>query len=62
MLQFHHLYPETKVDNITSLAGRCSLALVWAEVAKCVLACRYCHALQHNPIEDEYPDDNGVPF
>lgn len=61
-LQFHHIYPETKVANVTTLAGRAALDVFWAEVAKCVLTCKYCHALQHNPIEEDHPDDNGVPF
>ena len=47
-LDFHHIDPSKKKDCIGTLIGGCyNQERIDAEVAKCVLLCRNCHAILH---------------
>ena len=48
VLDFHHLDPKVKTNNISRLiATNASASIVLAEIAKCVVLCRNCHAKVH---------------
>lgn len=45
-LDFHHLEPDGKRDNISALRNK-TLALLKAEIAKCIVLCSNCHRKFH---------------
>ena len=48
VLDFHHLDPKKKADNISRLVATDKpIAVVLAEIAKCAPLCRNCHAKVH---------------
>lgn len=47
-LVFHHLFGEDKKGGVSQMVSRVSWQDIKAEVAKCVVVCRNCHALIHN--------------
>lgn len=47
-IEFHHIDPSTKKDTITRMVHRNhSIETVLAEIAKCQVLCRNCHAKEH---------------
>ena len=54
ILHFHHIKPETKIDNISRMVGKNnSLEKILAEIDKCKLLCITCHHKEHG-IKDNY--------
>lgn len=47
-LDLHHLDPSVKDDTVSHLLSRASWERVEAEIAKCVVVCRNCHAKHHH--------------
>jgi hypothetical protein len=48
-LDFHHIDPSTKVDEVSRLlAGRFSTKSIIEEMHKCVILCACCHRLFHD--------------
>ena len=41
---FHHVYPSEKVGNVVQIAYSKGVEGAWAELDKCCLLCRCCHA------------------
>tara|TARA_B100001287_G_scaffold14699_1_gene11046 strand:- start:756 stop:1283 length:528 start_codon:yes stop_codon:yes gene_type:complete len=54
ILHYHHINPETKIDNISRMVGKNnSLEKILAEIDKCELLCITCHHKEHG-IKDNY--------
>jgi hypothetical protein len=49
-LDFHHFSPEDKVKEVRLIVSN-GLKAIAAEINKCVVLCRCCHALLHNGID-----------
>jgi hypothetical protein len=48
VLDFHHLDPKMKIDNISRLVATDKpMVVILAEIAKCVCLCRNCYAKVH---------------
>jgi len=45
-MQFHHLDPSKKVDNVSAMARGYSLKKIAAEMSKCIVLCANCHAIE----------------
>jgi hypothetical protein len=51
-LDFHHKDPETKLSTVSELTvGMVSLEKLKAEIDKCQVLCRNCHAKVHEEID-----------
>jgi 5-methylcytosine-specific restriction endonuclease McrA len=47
-LQYHHINPDNKVDNVARLVHACAEKdIIIEEMSKCVLLCRRCHCRVH---------------
>lgn len=47
-LQFHHTDPTQKEYGVATFSARCcSIATIQKEIAKCVVLCANCHAIEH---------------
>jgi len=46
-LDWHHVNPDEKDFTISARRG-VSIDKLWAEIKKCVLVCKNCHAMIHN--------------
>ena len=47
-LEFHHIDPSLKSENISGMINKNrTVARITAEMAKCVVICRNCHAKRH---------------
>jgi hypothetical protein len=47
-LDFHHIDPTTKLYNVSEMSRtNLSLETIEAEIAKCMILCRNCHAKLH---------------
>ncbi len=46
-LEFHHLRREEKAINVSEMLRGNSVATMKREIAKCVLLCANCHAIEH---------------
>jgi len=47
-LQYHHIDPTKKVDNVARLVhANASKEVILEEITKCVLLCRRCHCRVH---------------
>ena len=54
IFHYHHINPETKIDNISRMVGKNnSLEKILAEIDKCELLCITCHHKEHG-IKDNY--------
>ena len=54
ILHFHHINPETKINNISRMVGKNhSMERILAEIEKCKLLCITCHHKEHG-IKDNY--------
>ena len=54
ILHFHHINPETKINNISRMVGKNhSMERILAEIDKCKLLCITCHHKEHG-IKDNY--------
>ena len=42
-LQFHHIDPSTKIENISRLVSNRSIIRIQMELHKCVILCANCH-------------------
>lgn len=49
-LDFHHLNPKEKTDNISNLIRKKSLPKVLVEIEKCIIVCANCHRKLHEGI------------
>ena len=49
-LVFHHRNPDEKSFSISGDGGRRKIEKILAEIAKCDVLCRKCHATHHNLI------------
>lgn len=47
LFEFHHIFDETKVDDVSSLMTGTSLERLIAELDKCVMLCPNCHNKFH---------------
>jgi hypothetical protein len=48
-LQFHHINPKDKDDSVgTMVAHGCSIRKIKKEIAKCIVLCANCHAVEHS--------------
>ncbi len=48
VLEFHHLDPKTKDDNVSTMVTHgATIAEVLFEISKCKVLCRNCHAKVH---------------
>jgi len=52
VLEFHHLDPSIKTDNISEILITKNKKLLKKELQNCVLVCRNCHALIHYGLID----------
>lgn len=43
VLDFHHLVPEDKSDNVGTIISRGNWKALYDEIAKCVVLCANCH-------------------
>jgi 5-methylcytosine-specific restriction endonuclease McrA len=59
-LHFHHLDPTTKSFNVGDGRSR-SRSAVLAEIAKCAVLCRDCHAAVHRRLDLEPVTLAGLP-
>ena len=48
LLEFHHIDPSTKKDDVYTLVRTKGKKTVWDEIAKCVVLCKNCHADFHH--------------
>lgn len=42
-LDFHHIDPDSKTDNVSTLVWGRTMDMVLAEIEKCVVLCSNCH-------------------
>lgn len=47
VIDFHHIDPETKTDNVHRLVQRGRYAAAYEEVKKCATLCANCHRIHH---------------
>lgn len=47
-LDFHHVDPATKLDNVRNLIGYGQFAAAYEEIKKCVVLCSNCHRIHHH--------------
>jgi NADPH-dependent glutamate synthase beta subunit-like oxidoreductase len=48
VIDFHHVDPETKTDNVHRLVQRGRYAAAYEEIKKCVALCANCHRIHHH--------------
>jgi hypothetical protein len=48
LLEFHHIDPSTKENDVYTLAKTRGRKTVWDEIAKCIILCKNCHADFHH--------------
>jgi len=46
-IDFHHVNPDTKTDNVHRLVQRGRYAAAYEETKKCVALCANCHRIHH---------------
>ena len=46
-LDFHHIDPETKTNNVHTLAASGQYKKAFQEVEKCIVLCANCHRVHH---------------
>ena len=47
VIDFHHVDPETKTDNVHRLVQRGRYAAAYEEIKKCATLCANCHRIHH---------------
>jgi hypothetical protein len=47
VIDFHHIDPETKTDNVHRLVQRGRYAAAYEELKKCATLCANCHRIHH---------------
>jgi len=47
VIDFHHIDPETKTDNVHVLVQRGRYAAAYEELKKCATLCANCHRIHH---------------
>ena len=53
LLEFHHIDPATKDDDVSTIVKTRGRKIIWEEIAKCIVLCKNCHADFHYQ-EKEY--------
>ena len=49
---FHHIDPEHKVDNISTMINDgCHIADIMDEIDKCSIICTTCHRIEHHRLD-----------
>jgi hypothetical protein len=48
-LDFHHIDPNNKKNNVSCLLNRYSWNTILQEIQKCIVLCKNCHFKHHNP-------------
>lgn len=60
ILVFHHLDPDTKLDDISNLVKRnVSYDIILDEIEKCIVLCWNCHRKLHLELDFENKLGNG---
>lgn len=63
VLDFHHIDPATKIDNVSNLVRRGhGLQAIADEVAKCMVLCANCHRRLHHKLFLEKTLDIAEPL
>jgi t-SNARE complex subunit (syntaxin) len=47
LLEFHHIDPSTKDNDVSTIIKTRGRKIIWDEIAKCVVLCKNCHADSH---------------